>query len=147
MDFKKLNIGIEAEAVAEKAVTVTTFKPEYNGKPIMNGNGKPLEFHIVAIESPEGQQEWRRVTTKYGLGREQDFSEATDEDIDKYLKLQEKSGYELIIRLVKGWNLEEENGEAIPCTKENREAFFKAYEPVAALVSLNVVKMAGALGK
>lgn len=146
MDFKKLNIGIEPEAVAEKAVTVAVYKPQYNGKPIMNGNGKPLELSIVTLDSPEGQLEWRRVTAKYGLG-EKDFSESSDDEIDAYLKIQEKSGYDLIIRLVKGWNLEEEGGEEIPCTKENREAFFKAYEPVAALVSLNVVKMVGALGK
>ena len=146
MDFSTLDIGLTQGDT--RAVTVTTIKPQHQGKPVLNGHGEQLELHVIPLTSPEGMREFRKVNYKFDTTQLQGArTEATEEELDKLADLDEASGLELASRLLTGWNLKTSTGEAIECSLENRTKFLTAFPLLASVVSSKAMNSGDELGK
>lgn len=149
IDFTKIYTGVEPSKTVP--VSVIVFEPVVNGVVVQNGCGEPLVLNLLSLTSPEGRREYRKANLKFGLRELQGaHTEANEALLDELAKRDEESGAELVARLVTSWNLkmlDDSSVVDIPCTLENRVAFFGAFEEVALATINKVAEVAETMGK
>lgn len=147
MDFSSLEIESTRAKNAAKA-TVVKFKPlNDEGKPLGKMGGVDLVVDLLPMTSPEGLRELQKWRIKYGKA-EDAHPDATEEELDALADAEDVRSAELAARVVAGWNIKGKDGKDVPCTLENRKAFFenKAFAPVAVAVMNEVTRVSDALG-
>ena len=146
MDFSK--ISIEKTTKTPKA-TVVKFTPvDDKGAPLMLIGGMALELSLMPMTSPEGVRELQKWRVKFGQDDGSPKLEASEEELDDLVNVENIKGAELAARVVAGWNIKSKDGKDVPCTLENRKACFENddFSAVAVAVMAQTTKIAEQLG-
>lgn len=146
MDFSNLDLGLPKDKSARATEATVETGLKIDGKPVKNGAGKNLKLTMIAPGSPEAIKEWRKWEKKYAVGRVVDHIEASEEELETLIQRDDEAAYDLAARLVCGWNVEAPGGAAAECSRDNREAFFKAHEAAAVAVMVRAQELAREAG-
>ena len=137
MDFSNFDIGV---AAAPQETGVMIDLPQFQ-----NGNGEALSLTMTPPSSPAARRELRKWGLKYGTPAKADPNTG-EAALDKIADQAAAADVEFIARMIGAWNLAEKGGAAVPCTLENRVAFFRAFEPVAEAVAVQIADRIADLG-
>lgn len=145
MDFSKIDVGAPKKKAQKTAFDVAVTTAE--GQPFLNGAGQPLKVKLLAMNSPEGEEEMRRWRIKYAVGKDKgDLSTADEQTIAKLAEQDKASSIELIARMTVDWNVSTPNGDKVEPTRDNRFKFYEVFPDVLEAVSAEVQRIVADLG-
>lgn len=145
MDFRSLEVGAEP---ARKNETVHDFTPidpaSKDGKPFLNGAGKPLVLQLADPSSPRARREMVKLRIKYPPSSEPKGG-WTEDALSEAAEDEEGRQREMLARFVVGWNLEHE-GKLVPFAVEHAAEFFEVFPAVAGVTMIEIARLMEASG-
>lgn len=145
MDLKSLGIPCPDDAATETVATITPTGAD--GLPITLANGEILQFDLILPNTPHGRREVRKWLLQTGANKElPDLSDADEATLDAAADKESRKEVDLAARVVAGWNLVDAKSKAVPCTLENRRAFFGHYVALRGDTIMQMNEQVAALG-
>ena len=146
MDFRSLDVGSKpADAQADAVHDFTPIDPASDdGKPFLNGAGKPLVLQLADPSSPRARREMVKLRIKYPAAAEPKGG-WTEDGLDEAAEDEEGRQREMLARFVVGWNLEHD-GKPVPFAVEHAAEFFEVFPSVAAVTMIEIARLMDASG-